>query len=269
MTFEQSLRAVSARGREMASIKLDDQGKMAGIATNTENVEEVLAEVEGYVVPANKNCPTQTVIAGASVPVEEATERFRARGYTVYPLPVSHAFHSAIVKPASEPLRLVLKRLGLKAPVRPITTNVTAEYYPTGPGCEEEIIDILARQIYHPVEWVAQVERMYEDGARAFVECGPKRALTGFVATILKRHPHRAYYTNHPKRWYPVVPRFSRWAVGRRLPVKPVATEMNPDIFAVPEPRRATTQAIQAHLAASIRPRGAPRASAKGGSHHR
>jgi malonyl CoA-acyl carrier protein transacylase len=250
MTFEDSLRAVSARGREMASIQLDDTGKMAGIATNTENVEEILAEVEGYVVPANKNCPTQTVIAGASDAVEEAIERFRARGFTVYPLPVSHAFHSAIVQPASEPLRLVLRRLGLKAPVRPITTNVTAEYYPTGPGCEEQIIDILARQIFHPVEWVAQVERMYEDGARAFVECGPKRALTGFAATILKRHPHRAYYTNHPKRGG--TQSFLDSLAGllaAGFPVRPDASELNPDIFASPEPRRATTQAIQAHLA--------------------
>ena len=41
---------------------------------------------------------------------------------------------------------------------------------------------------------------MYADGARIFVECGPKRALSGFVASILKRRPHRAIYTNHPKR---------------------------------------------------------------------
>ena len=250
MTFEDSLRAVSARGREMASIQLDDTGKMAGIATSTQNVEEILAEVEGYVVPANKNCPTQTVIAGASDAVEEAIERFRARGFTVYPLPVSHAFHSAIVRPASEPLRHVLRRLGLKAPVRPITTNVTAEYYPTGPGCEEQIIDILTRQIFHPVEWVAQIERMYEDGARAFVECGPKRALTGFAATILKRLPHRAYYTNHPKRGG--TQSFLDSLAGllaAGFPVRPDATDLNPDMFASPEPRRATTQAIQAHLA--------------------
>ena len=85
-------------------------------------------------------------------------------------------------------------------PRRPITTNVTGEYYPTGEGAVDAIIDLLAQQISSPVEWTAQMERMYEDGGRVFVEVGPKRALSGFTVSILKRRPHRALYTNHPKR---------------------------------------------------------------------
>jgi acyl transferase domain-containing protein/NAD(P)-dependent dehydrogenase (short-subunit alcohol dehydrogenase family)/phosphopantetheinyl transferase/acyl carrier protein len=197
LTFPKALEAVSARGREMASIRLADPGKMAGVATATDVVEEVLAEIDGYVVPANKNCPSQTVIAGASDAVDAAMEAFRARGISCQLLPVSHAFHSRIVAPASEPLRMVLRRLELQSPVRPITTNVNAERYPADP---EAIVDLLARQIASPVEWVAQIERMYAEGVRAFVECGPKRALTGFAVSILKRRPHRAWATNHPKR---------------------------------------------------------------------
>ncbi|MBX2800577.1 MAG: SDR family NAD(P)-dependent oxidoreductase [Myxococcales bacterium] len=246
MTFEQALLAVSARGREMASIRLDDPGKMAGIATGAKAVEEILAEVDGYVIPANKNCPTQTVIAGASDAVDEACERFKAAGVTVYPLPVSHAFHSRIVAPASEPLRGVLTRLGLNPPRRPITTNVTGDYYPTGSGAADQIIDLLARQISGPVEWTSQMERMYADGARVFVECGPKRALSGFTVSILKRRPHRALYTNHPKRGG--VASFLDSLAGLLalgLPVRDAPTT-EVDLFATPEPRRATTQAITA-----------------------
>ena len=247
MTFEQALMAVSARGREMANIRLDDPGKMAGIAASTDAVEAVLAEVDGYVIAANKNCPTQTVIAGASDAVDEAAERFRARGKTVYPLPVSHAFHSNIVAPASDPLRGVLGKLGLKEPRRPITTNVTGEYYPTGPEAVPAIIDLLSQQISGPVEWVAQMERMYADGARAFVECGPKRALTGFAVAILKRRPHRALYTNHPKRGG--VASFRDGLAGLLAIGFPVRAESVPaiDLFATPEPRQATTQAVTAY----------------------
>ncbi len=249
MSFEQALYAVSARGREMANIRLDDPGKMAGIAASAEAVEEILAEVDGYVVAANKNCPTQTVIAGASDAVEQAMERFRARGMTVYPLPVSHAFHSRIVAPASQPLRGVLQKLGLAEPRRPITTNVTAEYYT---GDVARTIDILAAQIASPVEWTSQIERMYADGARVFVECGPKRALTGFTVSILKRRPHRALYTNHPKRggvWS-----FRDCLAGLLVNGMPVAAEplaTTPDLFATPAARRATTEAIEARLALS------------------
>ncbi|MEQ1508583.1 MAG: ACP S-malonyltransferase, partial [Myxococcota bacterium] len=239
MTFEQSLLAVSARGREMASIRIDDPGKMAGIASSTKVVDEVLADVDGYVIAANKNCPTQTVIAGASDAVDEACERFKAKGVTVYPLPVSHAFHSAIVAPASDPLRGVLARLGLRPPVRPITTNVTGAYYPPDTSA---IIDLLAQQISAPVEWMAQMERMYEDGGRVFVEVGPKRALSGFTVSILKRRPHRSIYTNHPKRGG--VASF-RDALAQLLalgaPVRAVPSRTAEiDLLAAPEPRRAS-----------------------------
>ncbi len=200
LTFQDALIAVSARGREMAAVKLPDFGKMAGVATSVETVEAVLAEIPGYVVAANKNCPTQTVIAGESEAVEAAIEAFRSRGLTVHPLPVSHAFHSRIVAPASEPLRRVLAGLDLREPRRRITTNVNSRYYPVGAGARDAAIDILARQVASPVEWIAQIERMYADGARIFVECGPKRALAGFVVNILKHRPHRSLYTNQPKR---------------------------------------------------------------------
>ncbi|TVQ91302.1 MAG: acyltransferase domain-containing protein, partial [Deltaproteobacteria bacterium] len=250
MSFEQALHAVSARGREMASIRIDDPGKMAGVAASTDVVEELLAEIDGYVIAANKNCPTQTVIAGASDAVDEAVERFQARGLTVYRLPVSHAFHSRIVAPATEPLKVVLERLGLQAPRRPITTNVTSDYYPTGPDAATKAIELLGEQISAPVEWTSQIDRMYADGARLFVECGPKRALTGFVVSILKRRPHRAFYTNHPKRGGAQSFRDALAGLtAAGLPVRAEPSAQLPDLFATPAPRTATTEAVTARLA--------------------
>ncbi len=245
MSFEDALVAVSARGREMAAVKIDDPGRMAGIAAPEERVIEVLAEIPGYVVAANKNCPTQTVIAGETHAVEAAQEAFRSRGITVHPLPVSHAFHTSIVAPASGPLRKVLNRLDIQPPRRPITTNVTSSWYPE---TRSEILDLLSEQVAAPVEWIAQLERMYAEGARVFVECGPKRALTGFVASTLKRRPHRAIFTNHPK--VGELEAFDNALaalVSLGLPVR--AEPIETDIFAAPAPRRASTQAIQERLA--------------------
>ncbi|MEL6347896.1 MAG: SDR family NAD(P)-dependent oxidoreductase [Myxococcota bacterium] len=200
LSFKDALIAVSARGREMASVKIDDPGKMAGVSTNEDKVADILKDIDGYVVAANKNCPTQTVIAGESTAVLQAMERFKEAGINTIPLPVSHAFHSRIVAPASEPFKRVLKRLDVRPPLRPFSTNVDASLYSTDPAHRDAIIDNLALQIASPVEWIKQIEAMYASGARIFVECGPKRALTGFVATILRRHEHRAIFTNHPKR---------------------------------------------------------------------
>jgi malonyl CoA-acyl carrier protein transacylase len=247
MEFTDALRAVSARGREMANVEIPDKGKMSGIAASTKVVEEVLAEIQGYVVAANKNCPTQTVIAGASDAVEAAGEAFKSRGITVYPLPVSHAFHSSIVAPATEPLKKVLQRLNIQAPKRPITTNVTSNWYATGEGAAEAAIDNLAKQVAAPVEWTAQMERMYADGARIFVECGPKRALTGFTVAILKKRPHRALYTNHPKTGE--IRSFMDTLAGLialGFPVTETPASELPDLLAIPVDRLSTRKALAA-----------------------
>jgi malonyl CoA-acyl carrier protein transacylase len=197
LTFQDALIAVSARGREMAAVQIDDPGKMASVSTDSITVEEILSQIDEYVVAANKNCATQTVIAGSSKGVEQAVLLFKNKGIRTQLLPVSHAFHTQIVAPASEPLRKVLKRLDIQPPKLQISTNVTGDWYPNS---KEEIVELLSKQVASPVEWTKQMDNLYNAGARIFIECGPKRALTGFTTTIFKRKEHYAFFTNHPKR---------------------------------------------------------------------
>ena len=104
-------------------------------------VEEVLAEIPGYVVAANKNCPTQTVIGGATEAVGPRDRGAQGARHHAFPLPVSHAFHTGSwPAPASRCAR-TLQRLDLKPPQLPIVANVDGEQYPT---TEEEMLDILA-----------------------------------------------------------------------------------------------------------------------------
>ena len=48
----------------------------------------------------------------------------------------------------------------------------------------------LAAQIGAPVRFVEQIEAMYADGARVFVEAGPGSVLSGLVGKILGDRPH-------------------------------------------------------------------------------
>ncbi len=202
MNFPDALRTVAARGTEMskATPMNGDCGLMAGVPASVEEVQPVLDAIDGYVVCANKNCPGQTIIAGLTEAVEEAVAKFEEMGMTVVLLPVSHAFHSKVVAAASEPLRRHLDTIGIHAPSTPILTNVTGDFYPEGTNAETEIRDLLSKQVAAPVEYIALVERMYERGARVFVEVGPKRAQTSFVGSILEGRDHTALYTNHPKK---------------------------------------------------------------------
>ncbi|MCA1812129.1 MAG: acyltransferase domain-containing protein, partial [Halobacteriales archaeon] len=198
LSFADALHAVAARGREMAHVEVPDLGKMASVNADWHAVQEALKGMTEYVIPANKNCPSQTVIAGSSKGVDQAVALLLQKGLQAQSLPVSAAFHSAIVAPASKPLRNVLARLDVKAPKVRVLSNVGAQPYKEDP---EWIRDNLATQVASPVEWIEIVERMHAEGVRTFIEVGPKLALTNFVRDILKAQPDAvAIGSNHPKK---------------------------------------------------------------------
>jgi acyl transferase domain-containing protein len=200
LPFADALEAVSARGREMVNLEIEDRGLMAAVFAPLREVEQVLASIDGNVVIANINSSSQAVIGGASVPVEQAIAALSSAGHDVVLLPVSHAFHTSIVAPASAPLKQVLARLHLRPPQIPVVANLSGDFYPMGPGVEAEMIDILGRQVASPVQFVKGLQTLYLHGARVFVEVGPKKALHGFVEEMFGDDPGvLALFTNHPK----------------------------------------------------------------------
>ncbi len=201
MPFEDALLAVSARAKEMANVAIGDNGKMAGVIGPYEKIEAVLAKVDGYVVAANRNSRMQTVIAGSSAGIDKASEMLKDAGLRVIPLSVSHAFHSDIVAPASEPLRKVLQRLRIQGPRIPVISNVTGDLYPMG-DVRDQVVDLLARQIASPVQFVQGLESLYREGVRVFVEVGPKKVLASFAEEAFEDRKDSivALATNNPKK---------------------------------------------------------------------
>ncbi|HXY38727.1 MAG TPA: acyltransferase domain-containing protein [Vicinamibacteria bacterium] len=200
LPFADALEAVSARGREMSRVSVGDHGRMAAVFAPLPEIERILATIDGYVVVANYNSRSQAVVGGASAAVEAAVQAFVAAGFTAVPLPVSHAFHTRIVAPASQPLRRVLERLLVRPPRLPVVSNVTGGFYPMEEDARPRILDLLERQIASPVRFVTGLRTLHAAGVRVFVEVGPKRALHGFVEDVFAGDPSvTALFANHPK----------------------------------------------------------------------
>ncbi|MEJ5202015.1 MAG: type I polyketide synthase, partial [Anaerolineales bacterium] len=198
MSFAEALEVVSARGREMTKVSLDDNGAMVAVSAPLEEVEQVLKTVEGYAVIANINSPMQSVIGGSTVAMESALAIFQKAGFQASKIPVSHAFHTKIVAPASEPLRRVIESKNIRPPKIPVVANVTGELYPTN---REEIIEMLAQQLASPVQMVKSMQTLYREGARVFVEIGPKRVISALATDNLKHYQDVIILgTNHPRK---------------------------------------------------------------------
>ena len=247
LPFADALEAVSARGREMTRFSPDDKGLMAAVFAPLEEIERIIKTVDGYVVIANVNSNHQAVVGGASKAVEQAMEAFQKGGYDVAALAVSHAFHTSIVAPASEPLRRVLERLHLAPPRLPIVANTNGEFYPSGTNVVPQMIDILAQQVAAPVQFVKGLRTLYDAGARVFVEVGPKKALQGFAEDVLgAKGDVVSLFTNHPKNGD--IPAFNQAlcclyaaGLGRGVPDAKQETVLAPAavISTPPEPVRA------------------------------
>ena len=198
LSFGDALEVVSARGRAMSQVSLADNGCMAAVSGPLETVEEILKTIPGYVVIANINSPIQSVIAGETPAVEAAVAAFVAQGIQAVKIPVSHAFHSRIVAPASQPLRNVIAQMQVNQPALPIAANVTGNVYPND---RDAILDMLAAQVASPVQFIRGIQTLSDLGARVFVESGPKRVLCALTGDILKgREDVQLLASNHPRK---------------------------------------------------------------------
>ena len=200
LSFPEALYAVSLRGKAMSEIDVPDPGKMASATADEATVARLLQGIPGYLEIANRNGPRQSVVAGETRAVEAFQKCCEEAGIPCVELKVSAAFHSRIVAPAQEPFGRVLRELTLRAPRIPIYANVTGEPYPSGRGAEEEIYRLLRKQFAAPVQWSKTMERMFADGARIFVECGPKRILANLALMNLEGKPVQVLETHHPKK---------------------------------------------------------------------
>jgi len=186
---DDAVRIARRRGELMAEASAVP-GAMAAMSASSTDVRAHLARLAlTGVVVANENAPEQTVIAGAKDAIERALKALGDVGVRGSLLPVSTAFHSALVAPAAEKLLAFLEGIPFSSPTMPVFANTTGAPYPEDAG---EIRRVLARQLAEPVRFVDEISALYARGARTFVEVGPSAVLTGLVGRILADKPHAA-----------------------------------------------------------------------------
>lgn len=182
LSFEEGLKLVSKRAQAMQKACEARPSTMAAVlALPDSKVEELCAEVDDIVAPANYNCPGQVVISGTMEGIDAACEKMLAAGAKrALKLKVGGAFHSPLMQPAQEELQAAIEAAEFKTPVCPVYQNVDGKPH-TDP---KEIKENLIKQLTAPVRWTYDVEAMIADGANEFVELGPGKVLQGLVSKI-------------------------------------------------------------------------------------
>ncbi len=183
--FEDALQLVSIRAKAMQkACEINPSSMAAVLGLDDKKVEEICASITNeIVVAANYNCPGQVVISGTVKGIEEANILLKQAGAKrTLMLPVGGAFHSPLMQPAKEELSEAIEKIIFHSPVCPVYQNIVAKAVID----PEEIKHNLNRQLTGPVRWTQTIEKMIEDGATNFTECGPGKVLQGLIQKINK-----------------------------------------------------------------------------------
>jgi [acyl-carrier-protein] S-malonyltransferase len=184
--FAEGIKLVRLRGEAMQEAVPAGQGAMAAILGLDNAAVEAACDkaAQGDVVSAvNYNAPGQVVIAGAKSAVERAIAACQEAGAKrAMPLPVSVPSHCALMKPAAEQLSAAIGEIDLRAPRYSVIQNVDAQAHADIDTLRTRLVE----QLYQPVRWTDCVEAMSAQGAKAFIECGPGKVLTGLNKRIVR-----------------------------------------------------------------------------------
>ncbi|MDF1592860.1 MAG: SDR family oxidoreductase [Desulfobacterales bacterium] len=178
-----------ARGKFMAeaaagSHSTRQAGAMLAVSAPLKEIEKLVDGLSSVVL-ANRNSQSQGVLSGPVDAIDAAEKKCIGLGFKTRRLPVSAAFHSPLVQGAQEPFRQALAPLNITPTRTPVYSNSSAEpFHPDAEAVKEQI----AAQIALPVDFVTEIENLYQAGIRTFVEIGPKSVLTGLIRSILRDH---------------------------------------------------------------------------------
>ncbi|MEP7269639.1 MAG: ACP S-malonyltransferase [Saprospiraceae bacterium] len=183
MLFEEGLSLVLTRAVAMQKACDLTPGTMAAIIGMEDSVvENVCADIDGIVVPANYNCPGQLVISGEVAAVEAAMEKLKELGCrNAIKLPVGGAFHSPLMALAEAELKAGIERANIQVPSCPIYQNIDAKPH----SDPDEIRVNLLKQLTGPVKWSQTIQQMIADGVSEFIEVGGNgKVLSGLIKKV-------------------------------------------------------------------------------------
>ena len=168
-------RASEAKPSSMTSVMGLDRESLDAICEDTEKKISKICQV------ANLNSPGQIVVSGELEALDVFEKLALDNGARrAVRLSVAGAFHSEVMRPASEQLEFALNSTHFNVPICPVWQNATAEA-----STDVELLrKNLALQLCSPVLWQETFLKMSNDYKGVFVEPAPGKVLSAMARKI-------------------------------------------------------------------------------------
>lgn len=178
ISFEDGIKLIKKRGYYMGNLIPDSEYEMAAvIGLDSSKIEEICNELKNqgkFVVPANYNCSSQTVVSGEKEAVEEAIEKLKSSGAKrVIPLKTSGPFHTEKLIEASKAFEKELENVNFNLDEEKVKVikNIDGTYY----NKNDNIKEILVKHIISPVRFDKAIKLMSDENIDEYIEIGPRK----------------------------------------------------------------------------------------------
>ena len=178
ISFEDGIKLIKKRGYYMGNLIPDSEYEMAAvIGLDVLKIEEICNELKNqgkFVVPANYNCSSQTVVSGEKEAVEEAIEKLKSAGAKrVIPLKTSGPFHTEKLIEASKAFEKELENVNFNLGEEKVKVikNIDGTYY----NKNDNIKEILVKHIISPVRFDKAIKLMSDENIDEYIEIGPRK----------------------------------------------------------------------------------------------
>lgn len=155
--------------------------KFIAIGAGLAEVQPLIAEIPDVYV-SNDNCPHQVILCGSIAALEELVPILKARQIFHQILPFQSGFHSPFVADRLELILAGMEKVTFQQTKIPLWSATTLQPYPAN---QQAIRQLSAEHLVQPVRFRELTEKLYEEGARFFIQVGTG-GLTGFIDDTLK-----------------------------------------------------------------------------------
>ncbi len=185
LNFKDTIKILKIRGNAMQNAVPNGEGGMTAVLGSTvENIEKILKENQNNFRAeiANDNSEGQIVLSGKTQDLEKLSFTLKENKIKNIKLPVSAPFHCSLMSKATEIMKEELSKLKFKKGTNVLISNITADEIFN----EDELKNLLVKQIENRVRWRESVINMINKGVVQFIEIGPGKVLSGLVKRINK-----------------------------------------------------------------------------------
>ncbi|WP_316752726.1 beta-ketoacyl synthase N-terminal-like domain-containing protein [Pedobacter gandavensis] len=155
--------------------------RFIAVGCGIEQLQPIIEDIENLYL-SNDNCPQQVILCGSNPALEILVPILKAKQIFHQVLPFQSGFHSPFVADKLDIMLEGMSQMEFRKTKFPLRSATTLELYPEG---FEAIRELSVEHLIKPVRFRELTERLYEEGARMFIQVG-SGGLIGFIDDTLK-----------------------------------------------------------------------------------